>query len=217
MTASMLDALTGLSKHLREGAWNLRAPQEMADMAAAFIDEIVALVAKPPADDVLEALDLSPDQFRTDGGAINRGKLRAAIIGCALRTEPEPQGEAMTESAPLPSNSPLMVAWLAHKKTDDYANSLRWARVYENTEGSLWALFMAGFLAAEKIAAPVEQQVHADLPRITKLIDDLMIAAGAMACASLTGKPTQESPAMQRRLLLEAVGGLRVTNNEPSA
>lgn len=32
------------------------------------------------ADDVLEALDLSPEKFRTEGGAINRGKLRAAIL-----------------------------------------------------------------------------------------------------------------------------------------
>jgi len=29
--------------------------------------------------DVFEALDLSPEQFLTDGGLVNRGKLRAAF------------------------------------------------------------------------------------------------------------------------------------------
>ena len=33
-----------------------------------------------PADDVLEALELSPETFRTEGGVINKGKLRAAIL-----------------------------------------------------------------------------------------------------------------------------------------
>jgi hypothetical protein len=32
------------------------------------------------ADDVLEALDLDPEKFRTEGGAVNRGKLRAALL-----------------------------------------------------------------------------------------------------------------------------------------
>jgi hypothetical protein len=36
--------------------------------------------AGPPSDDALEALDLSPETFRTEGGTINRGKLRAAIL-----------------------------------------------------------------------------------------------------------------------------------------
>ena len=36
--------------------------------------------AQAPTDDVLEALDLDPASFRTEGGAINRGKLCAAIL-----------------------------------------------------------------------------------------------------------------------------------------
>ena len=36
-------------------------------------------VQQPAEDDVFAALDLSPDTFRTEGGAVNVGKLRAAI------------------------------------------------------------------------------------------------------------------------------------------
>ena len=36
-------------------------------------------VQQPAEDDVFSALDLSPDTFRTEGGAVNVGKLRAAI------------------------------------------------------------------------------------------------------------------------------------------
>lgn len=45
--------------------------------------------AAVPDDDVLEALDLSPEQFRTEGGAINRAKLRAAIKHPADYLPPE--------------------------------------------------------------------------------------------------------------------------------
>lgn len=45
--------------------------------------------AAVPPDDVLEALDLSPEQFRTEGGAINRAKLRAAIRRPADYLPPE--------------------------------------------------------------------------------------------------------------------------------
>lgn len=31
-------------------------------------------------DDVLRALDLSPEQYRTEGGEVNRGKLRATLL-----------------------------------------------------------------------------------------------------------------------------------------
>jgi hypothetical protein len=38
-------ALTDLAKHLREGDWNLRAPQEMADMIAHSLDALATLAA----------------------------------------------------------------------------------------------------------------------------------------------------------------------------
>lgn len=58
------------------------------------------------SDDVLEALDLSPEQFRTEGGAINRTKLRAAIL---RPDEYLPKGHWLRE-ADLPSQTRFWVA-----------------------------------------------------------------------------------------------------------
>jgi hypothetical protein len=68
--------------------------------------------------------------------------------------------------AKLPDDSPLMIAWEAYKRTDGYANTLKWARhvavkeretnalieiQHPHTEGSLWAAFMAGYNAALRV------------------------------------------------------------------
>lgn len=47
----------------------------------------------------------------------------------------------------VPDNHPLMLAWEEHKKSEDFANSKKWAAYPEHLEGSLWALFMAGYNA----------------------------------------------------------------------
>lgn len=49
---------------------------------------------------------------------------------------------------PVAATSPLRVAWTAYQATDDYANTKRWATHEAHVEGSLWAAFLAGFLAA---------------------------------------------------------------------
>ena len=49
-------------------------------------------------------------------------------------------------------DEPLMVAWKAHQQTEEYANSRKWAAFPEHLDGSLWALFMAGFFAGQKAA-----------------------------------------------------------------
>jgi hypothetical protein len=55
----------------------------------------------------------------------------------------------MSASSPVPTDHPLMKAWTAYKATDDYANTKRWAGLYsEATDGSLWAAFERGWLAA---------------------------------------------------------------------
>lgn len=81
----------------------------------------------------------------------------------------------MNAMSPLPKDHPMMVAWEAHKATEDYANSLHWAlRVMpmlqagapeavtkadvcglmpleqrtRHVEGSMWAAFLAGWDAA---------------------------------------------------------------------
>lgn len=54
-------------------------------------------------------------------------------------------------SRAVPEDHPLMVAWNAYKETEDFANAKKWAVHAENTDGSLWAAFMAGFAAAEEL------------------------------------------------------------------
>lgn len=72
--------------------------------------------------------------------------------------------------APCPPDSDLMKAWKAHQETEDFKNSFNWATRligYDNdrspngdqlratdrqrsqwVKGSLWACFVAGFVAA---------------------------------------------------------------------
>jgi hypothetical protein len=50
-------------------------------------------------------------------------------------------------SAPVPKDHPLMKAWENFKDSDDFANSKRWAAHPEHLDGSLWALFDAGWHA----------------------------------------------------------------------
>lgn len=67
--------------------------------------------------------------------------------------------------AKLPDDHPLMIAWEKWKKSDGYANTLKWARrisvaeretnalleiQHPHTEGSLWGAFMAGYNAASQ-------------------------------------------------------------------
>ena len=54
-----------------------------------------------------------------------------------------------TVSGPVPTDHPLMRAWTAHKATEEFSNSRRWAHHAEHLEGSLWALFVAGWNAAK--------------------------------------------------------------------
>lgn len=49
----------------------------------------------------------------------------------------------------LPDDAPVMLAWEAHKNTEEYTNSKRWAYSQAHLEGSLWALFFAGFRAGQ--------------------------------------------------------------------
>lgn len=51
-------------------------------------------------------------------------------------------------SVTVPKDHPLMVAWTAYKDTEDYANTRRWAAHDAHVDGSLWAAFERGWLAA---------------------------------------------------------------------
>lgn len=65
----------------------------------------------------------------------------------------------MPVEQPCPPDSPLMKAWTAYKETDDFKNSEKWARLlvvnneqgyfaHPHLTGSMWAMFMAGWIAA---------------------------------------------------------------------
>lgn len=55
----------------------------------------------------------------------------------------------MSAQTPLPKDDPLIVAWEAHKATEEHANDVRWAKVEAHTVGSLWSAFEAGWRARE--------------------------------------------------------------------
>lgn len=55
----------------------------------------------------------------------------------------------MPEETPVPGDHPLSQAWHRYIATPEYANSLRWARSTDHTEGSMWAAFQAGWAAAK--------------------------------------------------------------------
>jgi len=85
-------------------------------------------------------------------------------------------------STPCPEDHPLMLAWNSHKQTDEYKNSKHWALAIQpmiqvgdpdadrkryqlmpvdqreqHIEGSLWAVFCAGYNAAQ--AARTQREV----------------------------------------------------------
>lgn len=66
----------------------------------------------------------------------------------------------MTASTPCPLDHPLMVAWQAHQATGDFANGKHWAAHPEHLQGSLWALFMEGWMAATKRAGDLHESVN---------------------------------------------------------
>lgn len=70
----------------------------------------------------------------------------------------------MTAMQRLPEDDPIMVAWRAYNETDEAKNSRRWAQrmnfeqdtsgdiakiTHPHLDGSLWAVFLAGFSAGK--------------------------------------------------------------------
>ena len=52
----------------------------------------------------------------------------------------------MPTSRGMRDDEPLMIAWKAYQKTEEFENTLLWAG--KSNMGQLWASFMAGWLAA---------------------------------------------------------------------
>jgi hypothetical protein len=73
----------------------------------------------------------------------------------------------MGEMSAVPKGHPLIVAWDAWKQTDGFAATRKWAHVEEHLEGSLWAAFMEGWLAAER-AAPSDAALSQDVIAVVR-------------------------------------------------
>ena len=54
----------------------------------------------------------------------------------------------MSVDAPVPKDSPMMLAWERYKATSEYANTRNWALHEAHVDGSLWAAFCEGFRMA---------------------------------------------------------------------
>lgn len=81
----------------------------------------------------------------------------------------------MSTMQQLPADHPLMKLWVEFKRTQEYLNSRRWARYEEHVDGSLWAVFHAGFAAAQP-AQPVavpddERDAEAELNCAEEVLD----------------------------------------------
>lgn len=70
----------------------------------------------------------------------------------------------MSAMTPCPKDSPLMREWENYNQSDEYANSFKWAAYEEHRKGSMWAAFMAGFLAGNPSGAKGENN-EGDLKR----------------------------------------------------
>jgi hypothetical protein len=79
--------------------------------------------------------------------------------------------------SPVSKTDPMMVAWELFAASAEYANAKSWAANPQHLEGSLWALFVAGFSAATERAADLHEQVDpaSDMERL-----DRLPGAGAM-------------------------------------
>ena len=66
----------------------------------------------------------------------------------------------MGDATPVDPKSPLAKAWDAYKVTDECATSVRWALKVEHPhlQGSLWAIFMAGFEAGQQAQRHPEER-----------------------------------------------------------
>jgi len=55
----------------------------------------------------------------------------------------------------LPEDDPLMIAWKEYKQLPRYGTTRKWALHEKHVDGSLWAAFSAGYIAARQ---PPESQ-----------------------------------------------------------
>ncbi len=76
---AMHDAAAEARRVLVSGGNVPQAEADRSRLSRAALESALRLALAARDDDVFTALDMSPDTFRTEGGAVNVGKLRAAI------------------------------------------------------------------------------------------------------------------------------------------
>lgn len=66
----------------------------------------------------------------------------------------------MPEMRGFKSTEPVMIAWKAYEASDEFANTKKHAIHPDRVDGSLWAAFLAGFLAATERASMLHESVN---------------------------------------------------------
>lgn len=77
----------------------------------------------------------------------------------------------MNTMSPVPKDDPMMKGWEAFKQSPAYQNAKSWAADPNHLEGSLWALYSAGFRDATARAADLHEQIDSasDAERLEKV------------------------------------------------
>lgn len=77
--------------------------------------------------------------------------------------------------AEIPIGTPMRDAWEAYKQTEDFRNALRWAANPGHPDillGSLWAMFVKGYEAADAELSALRQQIAERDKEIERLRGD---------------------------------------------
>lgn len=65
----------------------------------------------------------------------------------------------MSVQTPVPADHPMMIAWNQYRESEEGLNAVRWAEHREHVQGSLWAMFTAGWRTAVERAADLHPNV----------------------------------------------------------
>lgn len=98
----------------------------------------------------------------------------------------------MSAMQPVPKDHPLMLAWITHKQTEEYANSKRWAAYEQRVDRSLWELFSAGWAAAES-------------DRLAGGAEAVAVPSPDPQCCGKCDKPAEQPDPMNDPVVLRAV------------
>lgn len=86
-------------------------------------------------------------------------------------------------------DEPLMIAWNAYKATEEYANSRQWAGYKEHLDGSLWAVFCAGYAAMD---AEIAGKARLPIAWMTAGKDRIRWLSRSLEKALATPMPSQQ-------------------------